>query len=54
MEEPPKFFDDLKSGDELIWFNEREKILSQNEKSKYIINKNLIHISPRSINKSKN
>ena len=54
MEEPPKLLADLKSGDELIWFNEREKILSQNEKSKYIIIKNMFPISHRSINKSKN
>ena len=37
MEEPPKLFDDFKPGDELIWFNEREKILRQNEKSIYNI-----------------
>lgn len=40
MEEPPRLFDDFsnfsKTGDELIWFNNREKNWNTNEKSNLI------------------
>ena len=52
MEEPPKLFDDFKTGDELIWFNDREKIMSQNEKSKISNVKHSIKNSPWSVYKS--